>query len=143
MNTELVGIDVRQALQVFHTLHLVLHLYLSQLSEGGLFEVATTMFAASVVEDEHDVSLLRHIRLPRTAVPVPRSLDVMGVRTAIDIHHGGVFLAGIEVGWLHHAVVEVGLAISSLDTATFEDGLFVVLPRIFSRKQTVNTNLGT
>ena len=136
MNTEFIGIDVGQALQVFHTLHLVLHLYLSQPSEGSLFEVASTILRTAIVENKDDIALLCHIRFPRTTGPVPASLHVMSVRTTIDINYGWIFLVGVEVVRLHHAIVEVGHAICSLDTATFEDRLFVVLPRVGSREQT-------
>ena len=64
VDAEAVGIDVGQRLQVADTLHLVLHLHLSQLPEGGLLEVAATVLGASVVEDEDDVALLGHIGLP-------------------------------------------------------------------------------
>ena len=49
--------------QELHTLHLVLHLNLSQLVEGGLLEVATSVFRAAIVQNEHDVSLLCHVGL--------------------------------------------------------------------------------
>ena len=100
-----VGIDIGERLQKFHALHLVLHLYLSQLSERGLFEVASAVFAPSVVKDEDDVSLLCHVRLPRARAVVPAGIHVVGMRSAIDIDYGGVAFCGVEVGRFHHAVV--------------------------------------
>ena len=58
VNANLVGIYVRQGLQVLYTLHLVLHLYLTQLAEGGLLESLATVLTATVVEDEEQIALL-------------------------------------------------------------------------------------
>ena len=52
------------------------------------------------------------------------------MRAAIDVHHGGVFLRGVEACGLHHAVVEVGCAVGSLDGADGDFGHVVALPRV-------------
>ena len=88
--------------------------------EGGLLEVAAAILAATVVEDEDDIAFLSHVGLPGTGSPMPGGLYVVGVRTAIDIDHGGVFLSGAEVVGLHKAVIEVGLVVGGLDGAAFE-----------------------
>ena len=44
VDTQAIHVNIRQALQIFHALHLVLHFYLSQLAEGGLLEVASAIF---------------------------------------------------------------------------------------------------
>ena len=130
-----VGIDVRQRLQECHALHLVFHLYLSQLAEGGLLEVAAAALGASVVENEEQVSFLCHIGFPRTAVPVPGGFNVMRMGAAIDIDHGRILPRRVKVVGLHHAVVEVCHAVGSFYGATLEDGLFVVSPWIFGCQQ--------
>lgn len=60
-----VFINVGQRLQIFHAFHLVLHFHLSELSEGGLFKLAPSIFRAAVVEYEYDVAFLRHVGFPR------------------------------------------------------------------------------
>ena len=54
----------------------------------------------------------------------------MGMRTAIDVQYSGVFLVGIEVGGLHDAPVQVGLAIGSLYGSLLEDRLVPLFPRV-------------
>ena len=75
------------------------------------------MLAASVVEDEEQISLLSHISLPSAAAVVPASIHVMGVRATIYIYDSGILLVRVEVRRLHHAIVEVGLAVVSLQSA--------------------------
>ena len=114
-----VGIHVWKRLQVFHALHLVLHLYLSQLSEGSLLESLATVLTASVIEDEEQKALLCHVGLPATAAIVPTGIHVVGMRSTIYIYNSRVLLVRVEVDRLHHSPVEVGLAVGSLDgTAT-------------------------
>ena len=125
-----------QGTEIIDAFHLVFHLYLSQLVEGGLFEVASAMLRASVVEDEEDIALLGHVCLPGATCPVPGGINVMGVRAAIDIDHRWVFLAGVEVVGLYHAEIKVGNAVGSLDGALFEVGLLIVCPRVGGIQQT-------
>ena len=63
---------------------------------------------------------------------MPGGLDIVGVRTAIDIDHRRIFLIGVEVRGLHHSVIEVGHSIRSLDAAALKDGILVTSPRVFS-----------
>ena len=104
MDAETVHIDVWQGAQIINAFHLILHLYLSELVESGLFEVTSTVLAATIVNDEDDVAFLRHVCLPRTTGPVPGSLYIVGVRTTIDIHHCGIFLFRVEISGLHYPV---------------------------------------
>ena len=136
VDTQAIHVNIRQALQIFHALHLVLHLNLSQLAEGSLFEVTSTIFRATIVEDEQHIALLCHVGLPRTTVPVPASLHIVSMRTTIHIDNGRIFLLWIEVVWLYHAVVEVRHTIGSLDGTTLEDGLFVILPWVGGGQET-------
>ena len=53
MNTKTVGIYIRQALKIFHTLHLVFHLFLTQLAERNLLKGFATMLAASMTLTLH------------------------------------------------------------------------------------------
>ena len=71
VNAQSVGIHIGEALQVLNAAHLVLHLNLTQVAEGGLFEVTTAVLAASVVYAEDNVALLCHVGIPATAAPVP------------------------------------------------------------------------
>ena len=52
------------------------------------------------------------------------------MRTTIDINHCGVFLFWVEVCRLHHTVIKVSNAISSLDAATLKDGLYITCPGV-------------
>ena len=52
------------------------------------------------------------------------------MRTAIDIDDGRVFLCGVEVDRLHHAIEEVGLAVGSLERAAHIFRHVVALPRV-------------
>ena len=113
-----------------------MHLDLPKLVEGGLLEVASTMLRATVVEDEEDVALLCHVGFPGATGPVPGCVDVVGVRPAIDIDHGRVFLRGIKVVGLHHAEVEVGDAVGCLDGTLFEARLLIACPRVCGLQQT-------
>ena len=63
---------------------------------------------------------------------MPGGLDIVGVRTAIDIDHRRISLIGIEVCGFHHSVIEVGHSIRSLDAAALKDGILVTSPRVFS-----------
>ena len=71
VHTKSVGIDIRQRLEIIHTLHLVEHLHLAELVPCGLLKLQSAVFAATVVEDEDDISLLCHVCLPRAAIPMP------------------------------------------------------------------------
>jgi len=95
----------------------------------------SAVLAAAVVNAEDDVALLRHIGVPAAAAPVPGCLHAMGVGTAVNVHDGGVFLAGVEVGRLHHAPIEDGLAVAGKDGALLEDGLVPLLPGVGSGLQ--------
>ena len=117
MHADAVGIDIGQRLQKVDTAHLVGCLHHAQLAEGGLLEGQAAVLAAAVVEDEEHVAFLRHVGLPAPRHIVPAGLHVAGVRTAIDIDDRGVFLRGIEMRGLHHAVVEVGHTVGSLNGA--------------------------
>ena len=126
-----VGIYVWQGLQIFHALHLVLHLHLSQLAECSLLESLATVLAATVVEDEEQVSLLCHVGLPSAAGVVPAGIHIVGVRTTIYIYYSRILLVRVEVHWLHHAVVEVCLAVVGLDGTATVLWHVVSLPRVF------------
>ena len=135
-------IHIGQGTEIIDAFHLVFHLYLSQLVEGGLLEVTSAMLRASVVEDEENIALLRHISLPGTTCPMPGGIHVMGVRSAIDIDHCGVFLAGVEIVRLHHAEIEVCNAVGSLDGTLLEAGLLIVCPRISGIQQSRTLAIG-
>ena len=130
VNAQSFGVYIGQRLQIFHAFHLVLHLYLSQLSERGLLKLLASVLAAAIVEDEEYISLLRHVCLPRPARVVPAGRHVVGVRSSVDIHHGGIFLCGVEIGRLHHAVVQVGHPVGGLDGAAAVFGHLVALPGV-------------
>ena len=119
MHTEAVSIHVWERLQKLHTFQLVFHLFHTQLAEGGLFEIETTMLTASIVETEHHVAVLCHPNVPTTHTPMTRSINVVSMRTTIDIHNGWIFLRRVEIGWKHEAIVEVGYSIGSLDGSPF------------------------
>ena len=104
MDAETVHVNVWKRAQIINAFHLILHLNLAELVEGSLFEVTSTVLTATIVDDEDNVAFLSHICLPRTTGPMPRGLHVVGVRTAIDINHCGVFLFRIEISGLHHPI---------------------------------------
>ncbi len=103
------------------------------MAEGDLLEVTAPVLAPPVVEDEEDVALLRHVRLPGARAPVPGGLDVVGVRAAIDVDDGGILAARVEIHRLDHAPVECRAAVGGEDGALLEQGLIPTLPRVFGR----------
>ena len=131
VNAYSVSIHIGKGLEIFHTLHLVLHLYLSELTEGGLFESFATVLASTVVEDEEQIALLCHVGLPTTAAVVPAGVYVVGMRSTVYIYNGGIFFGRVEVGGFHHAPVEIGLAIGRLDSAAAVFRYIVALPWVF------------
>ena len=137
VHTDTVGIDVGQRLQVGHTRHLVSHLHFAQLAEGGLLECLSSPLTAPVVQDEHQVALGSHVGFPSTQAPVPGCLHVVGMRTAIDVDDGGVFLLGVKTDGFHHAVIQVGGAIIGLDAATgnLRNTETILLPTVGSQEQ--------
>ena len=128
MNSQALHVDIGQRAQEFDTLHLVFHLLLAQLAEGGLLEVAATILATTVVEDKEQIPLLRHVGLPAAAAVVPTGIDIVGVRTTIHIDHCGIFLCRVEVDRHYHAIVKVGHAVGSLDRAASVLGNLIVGP---------------
>ena len=100
--------------------------------EGGLFKGATTILTTAVVEDKDDVPLLCHVGFPGTRSPVPGCLHIVGMRTAIDIDHCGIFLLRVEICGFHHAVIEIGDTIGGLDATALENGLLIASPWVFS-----------
>ena len=126
------GIDIVECAQEVHATHLVLHLDLPQFAERSLLEVASTVLAAAVVEDEQQVTTLGHIGLPTAAGPMPTCIHVVGMRSAIDIDHGGVLLLGVKIDGHHHAVIQVGRAVGGLDAAATVLGHGIALPGIGS-----------
>ena len=64
MYTNAVGINIRQSLQVFHTLHLVLHLLLTKLAECSLLKCLATILRTTVVENKEQIAILCHVCLP-------------------------------------------------------------------------------
>ena len=135
VHADAVLVDIGQRLQELDALHLVLHLHLTKLAERGLLEVASTILRATVVEDEEQIALLSHIGLPTTRGVVPAGIDVMSVRTTIDIDNGGILLLRVEVDGLHHAIIQVGHAIGSLHRATRILRHTIVLPGILGGEQ--------
>ena len=61
-------------------------------------------------------------------------IDVVGMRTAIDIDHSGIFLGRVKVGGKDEAIVEVGHPVSSLDGACLDFWHLEVFPRVISHK---------
>ena len=135
MNAYAVGINVGERLQIAHSAHLVFHLLLSQMTEGSLLEVPSAVLASTIVEDEHDVALLCHVGFPQAGHPMPGCLHIMGMRTAIHIHHGGILLRRVEVHGFHHAPVELGLAVSGFHRPLLEYRLIPTVPWVGSRSQ--------
>ncbi len=130
VNTNLVSIYVRKRLQIFYTLHLVLHLNLSELAESSLLESLATVLASTVVEDEEQIALFCHVGFPTTARVVPARIYVVGMRSTIYIYNGRILLVWVEVYRLHHSPVEVGFAIGSLDGTAAVLRHIVALPRV-------------
>ena len=110
-------VNVGEALEVFDAAELVFHLFDAKLAEGGLLEGEAAMFAAAVVEAEHDVALLCHPDVPSACAPVAAGVYVVGMWPAIDIDDGWILLGGVEVGGEDETVVQVGHAVSSLEGA--------------------------
>ena len=130
VHTDAGCVDVGKRLEVVDAAHLVAHLHLSELAEGGLLEVASPVLAAPVVEDEEEVAALGHVGLPTAAGVVPACVDVVGVGAAVDVDHGGIALGGVEADGHHHAVVEVGDAVVGLEGAAAVVGHGVALPGV-------------
>ena len=105
MNTKTVGIYIRQALKIFHTLHLVFHFFLTKLTECNLLESLSAVFATTVVEDKEQIALLSHVSLPTTAAIVPTSIHVVGMRTTIYIYNCRILLVRVEVYRLNHTPI--------------------------------------
>ena len=132
MNADAVGIYVRKRLEVFNTLQLILHFFLTKLAECNLLKLLATMLRASVVENEENITLLSHVCLPAAAAIVPACVNVMCVRTTVNIHYSRIFLVRIEVYRLHHTPVKVGCAVGSLHSTTGVFRNLISLPRIIS-----------
>ena len=144
VNSHPVFVNIRQGFQELHALHLVLHLLVAEVTESHLLEVATSPFASSVVEDEQQIALRCHISFPSAQTPVPASIDVVGVRSTVNIYYCRIALCAVEINGLHHSVVEVGGAIGSLDTSTGDFGYLVtlLLPGVFGCEY-VHNAIGT
>src|SRR5574344_2862275 len=90
------------------------------------------MLTASVIHAEHNIALLCHPDVPTSCAPMWGGINVVGMRTAIDIHDCRVFLGGVEVGGKNETVVKIGHSISSLESAHLDFWHIVVSPRIVS-----------
>ena len=66
MYTNAVGIYIRKTLEIFHTLHLVLHLFLTKLAECSLLKLLATVLRTTVVKDKEQIAFACHISLPTT-----------------------------------------------------------------------------
>ena len=66
---------------------------------------------------------------------MPGGIDIMGMRTSIDIDNRRIGLRGIEISRFHHSVKKICNAIGGLDASAFEDWLLVAFPRIISLEQ--------
>ena len=130
MHAQSVHIHVWLSAQKFHALHLVLHFHLSELAISGKPELTATAVAATVVENEQHIATLRHVCFPTAAAPVPTSVHIAGMWATIHIHHSRVFFRCVEVGWKHHAIVEVGGAVGCLDSAILIGRHGVANPRV-------------
>ena len=135
MYANTVGIDVWERLEVFHTLHLVFHLFYAKLAECSLLKCQAAMLAAAVVEAEHHVSLLCHPDVPTAHSPVARGVDVVGMWASIHVNHSRIALRGVEVGRQDEAVIDVGHTVGCLQTAHFHLGHTEAVPRFGSSEQ--------
>ena len=115
MYTDAVGIHIAQGLQEFHTLHLVLHFFYTELAVCHVLEFQATVGAAAIVDGEHHITLLSHVEVPTTDTVIVGVGDVLCMRTAVYVDDGRILLACIEVHRLHEAIVQVRLAIGGLD----------------------------
>ena len=68
---------------------------------------------------------------------MPGCVDIVGMGTTIDIYDGGILLSSVEVGRLHHPVIEVCDTVCRLDAAHFENGLLVIFPGILGLVQLI------
>ncbi len=132
MHTQAVGINIGKTLQIVHTTKLVFHLFHTQMTEGGLFKSKSAMLTATIVKTEHHITLLRHPDVPTPCSPIAGGIDVVGMRTAINIHHCRIFLVGVKVGGKDETIVEVCHSIGCLDGARLDFRHLEILPRVIS-----------
>jgi len=111
------AVDIAQTLEILHALHLVFHLVVAKMAEGDLLKVLAAVLTATVVEDEEQIAFLCHVSFPAAAAIVPASVDVVGMRATVDVDDGRIFLVLVKANGQYHAIIEVGLAVGSLDGA--------------------------
>ena len=139
VNAQTCSVHIVEGAQEIHTSHLVLHLDLSQMTECGLLKVTATILATTVVKDEKQITTLCHVGFPTAAAPMPAGIHIVSMRTAIHINHRGIFLGRVKINGHHHAVIEVGAVIGSLDRAATILGYGIALPGIGSSEITILT----
>ena len=132
-----VGIDVRQGLQPFDTLHLVAHLELAALAVDALLEGLATVGGATVVEGEDEEAFLGEVVEVDAGTRRPFVGDELGMRTAVNVNDDGIFLRGVEVVRFDEAGVK---RLSILGFQGADGGLaeVVVLQRVLGLVQTVH-----
>ena len=136
MDAEAIGINVGQGLEEIHALHLILHFLGAEVAVGGLLELAASVATATVVEDEDDESLLRHVGLPTAQAIVPIGVDVARHGASVNVNDGGILLRGVEVGGFYQAIVKIRATVGGLDRSGGDLRLGVVLPRVFGGEVT-------
>ena len=127
-----VSVYIRQAFQELYAFQLVTCFFLSQLAEGSLLKFLASILTASIVEDEEQVALLRHVGFPSTGRIMPPCVYVVGMRATIYIYNSGILLVGVEVHGLHHAPIEVSHAVSGFQCPAYILWHVVAFPWVWS-----------
>ena len=105
------------------------------MAEGAVLKLQAAVRTAAVVHGEEDVAFVGHVEVPAAGGVVPVGRNHLGVRAAIDIDNGGIFLRRVEVGRLDETVVEISLAVGRLESARFHAGHLEALERIGGGEQ--------
>ena len=129
------AVHVGQRLEEFDAFHLVLALLDAEVAEGAVLKLQAAVRTAAVVHGEEDVAFVGHVEVPAAGGVVPVVDNHLGVRAAIDIDNGGIFLRGVEVTGLQHAPVEVGLAVGGFQCAGLYGRHHQALEGVFGRQQ--------
>ena len=129
------AVYVGQRLEELDAFHLVLALLDAEVAEGAVLKLQAAVRTAAVVHGEEDVAFVGHVEVPAAGGVVPVVDNQLGMRAAIDIDNGGIFLRRVEVGRLDEAVVEIGLAVGRLEGTRFHAGHLETLERIGGGEQ--------
>ncbi len=128
-------INVRQLKEVLNATHLIGHLVYTKVAVNNAFEIEATICRTTIINGEHDVSLLSHMVVPKPGSTKPSVGNQLSMRSTVNINNHRIFLGRIKIDWLNHAAVKIGRVVSCLYGKDLHLGHFVCSEWIFSLDQ--------